>query len=186
MGKSCWKGHTIYWVEDLAICRAGSALLDLGIVDLEELIEPCKKFWTWLAHDCRAIDDRRGRSLCVWERESGTDGTRWKYQSWTNPNPETTTASCISQSSQRAKSRPNCLCNGMRPVLYSTLHVAGQQYKTRGNTRMATAQSFQSLSALTTISILFCSSHFFCKRSLHLLLKERNRNPPRRARGRVV
>ena len=39
-------GHTIDRIEDLAIGRAGSALLHLGIVYLEELVEPCKKFRT--------------------------------------------------------------------------------------------------------------------------------------------
>ena len=37
-------GRTIDRVEDLAIGRTGAALLDLGIVNLEELVEPCKKF----------------------------------------------------------------------------------------------------------------------------------------------
>jgi hypothetical protein len=39
-------GHTIDRIEDLTIGRAGSALLHLGIVYLEELVEPCKKFRT--------------------------------------------------------------------------------------------------------------------------------------------
>ena len=39
-------GRTIDGVEDLAIGRSGAALLNLGIVDLEELVEPCKKFRT--------------------------------------------------------------------------------------------------------------------------------------------
>jgi len=38
------RGRTIDRIEDLAIGGAGSALLDLGIVNLEELIEPCKEF----------------------------------------------------------------------------------------------------------------------------------------------
>ena len=38
------RGHTIDRIENLAIGRAGSALLDLGVVNLEELVEPCKKF----------------------------------------------------------------------------------------------------------------------------------------------
>jgi len=37
-------GRTIDRIEDLTIDRTGSALLNLGIVDLEELIEPRKKF----------------------------------------------------------------------------------------------------------------------------------------------
>jgi hypothetical protein len=39
-------GHTMDRIEDLAIGRAGSALLHLGIVYLEEVVEPCKKFMT--------------------------------------------------------------------------------------------------------------------------------------------
>jgi hypothetical protein len=37
-------GRTIDGVEDLAVDRASPALLDPGIVDLEQLIEPCKEF----------------------------------------------------------------------------------------------------------------------------------------------
>ena len=39
-------GRTIDGVEDLAVDRTGPALLDPGIVDLEQLIDPCKKFGT--------------------------------------------------------------------------------------------------------------------------------------------
>jgi len=38
------KGHTIDGIEDMAVGGTGSALFDLGVVDLEELVEPCKKF----------------------------------------------------------------------------------------------------------------------------------------------
>jgi hypothetical protein len=49
----------------LAIGRPGAALLDLGIVDLEELVEPCKKFRTRLAHDYEENRRRRGSSFWV-------------------------------------------------------------------------------------------------------------------------
>jgi hypothetical protein len=42
-GRAIGRERTIDRIEDLAIGRAGSALLDLGIVDLEELIEPRKE-----------------------------------------------------------------------------------------------------------------------------------------------
>lgn len=50
--EKCWEkpietdGRTIDGVEDLAVGHIGPALLDPGIVDLEQLIEPCKKFGT--------------------------------------------------------------------------------------------------------------------------------------------
>jgi hypothetical protein len=40
------KGRTIDGVEDLAIGRSGAALLNFGIVDLEELVQPCEKVRT--------------------------------------------------------------------------------------------------------------------------------------------
>ena len=47
----------------MAVDRAGPALLDPGIVDLEQLIEPCKKFRTRLAHGGCAIDGGVDRLL---------------------------------------------------------------------------------------------------------------------------
>jgi len=43
-GRAVLKGHTIDGIEDMAVGGTGSALFDLGVVDLEELVEPCKKF----------------------------------------------------------------------------------------------------------------------------------------------
>ena len=43
-GRAIRRERTIDRIKDLTIGRAGSALLDLGIVDLEELIDPRKKF----------------------------------------------------------------------------------------------------------------------------------------------
>ena len=45
--------RTVDRVHDLAVGTSGPALLDLGVVDLQELVQPREQFGPGLSHACK-------------------------------------------------------------------------------------------------------------------------------------